>query len=254
MQAAAMSSTTAPVMVVVAHGSPDPRPRGTIGALLRRVRGMRPGLRVELGHLETDEPLLGDTLARLRGSAVLVPLLFGRGYHVKHDIPGVLAGAPHLRAAAAACLGPHPLLVEALHGRLVEAGYRQGSGDAVVLAAAGSLDPESAAGTRHTADMLAARLGGAPVLPAYASAARPTVPEAVELLRSAGHRRIALSSLFTAPGHFATRCAEAAPGLTAEPLGSHPALARLLLHRYDQAAGVHRAVGSARARARLSPV
>jgi sirohydrochlorin ferrochelatase len=230
-------SGPAPTLVAVAHGSPDPRAKETIHALLRLVRALRPGLRVELGHLETDQPLLPATLARLRGGAVLVPLLFSRGYHIKHDIPAVLAGAAHLRTATAACLGPHPLLAEALHSRLREAGYRPGS--AVVLAAAGSLDPESAAGTQHTADLLASRLGGVPVLPAYASAARPTVPEAVAALREAGHaasdEEIAVASCFTAPGLFATRCADAAPGVVVAPLGAHPALARLLLHRYDQA-------------------
>ena len=47
----------------------------------------------------------------------------------------------------------------------------------VVLAAAGSRDPDSAADTRRTADLLAERLGGVPVVPAYASAAAPTVPD-----------------------------------------------------------------------------
>jgi sirohydrochlorin ferrochelatase len=229
------ASASAPTLVAVAHGSPDPRPRHTIRALLRRVAALRPGLRVELGHLEIDEPLLTDTLAGLRGQAVLVPLLFSRGYHVKHDLPAAVAGAPHLAATVAGCLGPHRLLAEGLHGRLVEAGYRRGS--AVVLAAAGSLDPESAAGTQHTADLLATRLGGVPVLPAYASAARPTVPEAIAELRERGYgdEEIAVASCFTAPGLFATRCADAAPGVAAAPLGAHPALARLLLHRYDQA-------------------
>ncbi|MGP3969240.1 sirohydrochlorin chelatase [Streptomyces sp. 6N223] len=234
------ATAPAPALVAVAHGSPDPRARHAVQALLRLVRALRPGLRVELGHLETDEPLLADTLARLRGEAVLVPLLFSRGYHIKHDIPAVIErNAAHLRVATAACLGPHPLLAEGLHSRLMEAGYRKGS--PVVLAAAGSLDPESAAGTHHTADMLAARLGGVPVMPAYASAARPTVAEAVRALRAAGHaaadEEIAVASCFTAPGLFATRCAEAAPGVAAAPLGAHPALARLLLHRYDQARG-----------------
>src|SRR5690606_12328769 len=159
-----------------------------------------------------------------------------RGFHVKHDIPAALAaraarpGRP-LRAVTAPCLGPHPLLAEALRGRLRAAGYRPGT--PVVLAAAGSRDPEAAAGTRRTADLLAARLGGVPVLPAYVTAARPTVPEAVAEL-CARHRvaatDVAVASCFVAPGWFATRCAEAAPGVVAAPLGAHPALARLLLH------------------------
>ncbi|WP_394813294.1 sirohydrochlorin chelatase [Streptomyces johnsoniae] len=225
----------APTLVAVAHGSPEPGALRSVSALIRLVRAMRPGTRVELGHLETDRPLLADTLARLHGDAVLVPLLFGRGYHVKHDIPGVVAQAGHLNVVTAGSLGPHPLLAEALHSRLAEAGYRRGT--AVVLAAAGSRDPESAAGTRYTARMLSARIGGAPVRPAYASAAAPTVPLAVEELRAEGHREVAVASCFVAPGLFAARCAAAAPGVVAAPLGAHPALARLLLHRYDQARG-----------------
>lgn len=229
-----MTDRSLPTLVAVAHGSPDPRAEPSVRALLRLVRALRPAVRVEVGHLGGDRPALAETLGRLRGSAVLVPLLFSRGYHVKHDIPGTLATvADRLRATVAGSLGPHPLLAEALHSRLVEAGYRRGT--AVVLAAAGSRDPESAAGTGYTAAMLAARLGGVPVLPAYASANSPTVPEAVAALRARGHREVAVASCFVAPGRFAERCAGAAPGVVAAPLGHHPALARLVLHRYDQA-------------------
>lgn len=206
-----------------------------VEALLERVRAARPGLDVRLGHVELNEPLLGDTLAALRGPAVLVPLLLGRGHHVKHDLPAALAAAPWVTGAVAAPLGPHPLLAEALHDRLRAAGWSR-AGQAVVLAAAGSRDPDSAADTARTAAALAARLG-VPVVPAYASAAAPTVPEAVAGLagRGADRGRIAVASYFTAPGRFATQTAAAAPWIAADPLGAHPAMARLVLHRYDEA-------------------
>jgi sirohydrochlorin ferrochelatase len=72
-------------------------------------------------------------------------------------------------------------------------------------------------------------------MPAYASAAAPTVPEAVGTLTAQGYRRIAIASNFTAPGRFAAECTAAAPWIAASPLGTHPAMARLLLHRYDEA-------------------
>ncbi|MDN0194375.1 sirohydrochlorin chelatase [Streptomyces sp. S.PNR 29] len=229
-----------PALVVVAHGSRDPRALSTVRALLDRVRELRPGLPVHLGHIELNEPLLPDTLAALKDSAaVLVPLLLSRGYHVKQDIPEMAAAAP-ARTRVAAPLGPHPLLVETLHARLVEAGWRTPLDDAtrratgVVLAAAGSRDPESRVDTGRTARLLAERLG-VPVVPAYASAAAPTVPDAIRALASRGRDRIAVASYFTAPGRFATECAEAAPWIAAAPLGTHPAMARLVLHRYDQA-------------------
>lgn len=46
---------------------------------------------------------------------------------------------------------------------------------------------------------------------------------------------MAVASYFTAPGRFATECARAAPWIASAPLGTHPAMASLLLHRYDQA-------------------
>jgi sirohydrochlorin ferrochelatase len=233
--------SAAPTLVAVAHGSRDPAALRTVGALLASVRVARPGLRAVLGHIELDEPLLTDTLAGLPegGEVVLVPLLFGHGHHVKHDVPAALAAAPHLRGTVAAPLGPHPLLTEALHGRLTEA-LDSGSGsgprpDAVILASAGSRDPDSTAGTRRIAAGLRTRLGGTPVVPAYASAAAPTVPQAARALRAAGHRRIALASCFTAPGRFAAQCAAEAPWTAASPLGPHPALTRLVLHRFDEA-------------------
>ncbi len=83
--------------------------------------------------------------------------------------------------------------------------------------------------------LLSERLGGATVVPAYASAAAPTVPDAVGALAARGHHRVAVASYFTAPGRFAAYCAAAATGPAAAPLGDHPALARLVLRRYDEA-------------------
>ncbi|QTZ91799.1 sirohydrochlorin chelatase [Streptomyces auratus] len=233
----------APTLVAVAHGSRDPRALPAVRALLDRVRALRPGLPVRLGHVELNRPLLGDTLAELRGEAVLVPLLFGRGYHVTHDLPAALAAAPHLTGRIATPLGPHPLLAEALHGRLLEAGFPPDPGPrtAVVLAAAGSRSPRSAQDTARIAQLLSARLGGLPVQPAFAHSAPaadgapPTVADAVRTLTARGHDHLAVAACFTAPGRFATRCADAAPGIAAAPLADHPALARLVLHRYDQA-------------------
>ncbi|MFD7441899.1 sirohydrochlorin chelatase [Streptomyces sp. NPDC059909] len=241
---AAPARSAAPALVAVAHGSRDPRAPRTVTRLLDRVRELRPGLDVRLGHIELDEPLLPDTLAALTAhgdrEAVLVPLLLGRGYHVKRDIPAAVAAAPRLHARIARPLGPHPLLAEALYSRLAEAGWRSadnGSRSAgVVLAAAGSRDPESAADARRTAALLSERLGGVPVVPAYASAVSPTVSDAVRALAARGRHRVAVASYFTAPGRFASAAAAAAPWTSAAPLGAHPAMARLVLQRYDETA------------------
>ncbi|GAA3974078.1 CbiX/SirB N-terminal domain-containing protein [Streptomyces marokkonensis] len=225
-----------PALVVVAHGSRDPRALSTVRALLDRVRALRPALPVRLGHIELNEPRLPGTLAALGdGDAVLVPLLLSRGHHVKQDIPEMAAAAA-ARTRVAAPLGPHPLLVDALHDNLLEAGWplHAPRDVAVVLAAAGSRDPESRTDTDRMAVLLSTRLG-VPVVPAYASAAAPTVPEAVDALTARGCRGVAVASYFTAPGRFSTECLAQAPWIASAPLGVHPAMARLLLHRYDQA-------------------
>ncbi|MEU3183179.1 sirohydrochlorin chelatase [Streptomyces sp. NPDC006923] len=257
-----------PALVVVAHGSRDPRALRTVTALLDRVRALRPDLDVRLGHIEIEQPRLPDTLAALEagraggtGRAVLVPLLLSRGVHVTRDLPAAAAAAPGLDIRIAAPLGPHPLLVETLYARLVEAGWRtsdpggrtpdttddhrpQATG--VVLAAAGSRDPRSAADTRHTAALLSRRLGGVPVVPGYASAASPTIPEALRALAARGCHRAAIASYFTAPGHFATMGAGHAPWIAAAPLGAHPAMAALLLQRYAEASSARHRTGHRR--------
>ncbi|NUL04622.1 sirohydrochlorin chelatase [Streptomyces lunaelactis] len=240
-----MPPTDRPALVAVAHGSRDPRALQTVTTLLDRVRELRPGLDVRLGHVELNEPLLPDTLAALKGDergvsrAVLVPLLLSRGHHVKHDLPQAAAAVPGADMRVAAPLGPHPLLVEALCSRLAEAGWRPEDGTSrsagVVLAAAGSRDPDSVSDVRRTAELLSERLGGVPVVPAYASAVSPTVPAAIRALSARGRHRIAVASYFASPGLFATRSAAATPWIAAAPLGAHPALARLLLRRYDEA-------------------
>ena len=98
----------APALVVVAHGSRDPRALSTVSALLDRVRALRPDVPVHLGHIELNAPLLPDTLAALGDTeAVLVPLLLSRGYHVKQDIPE-MAAASRARTQLAGPPGPPP--------------------------------------------------------------------------------------------------------------------------------------------------
>ncbi|MFJ7990543.1 sirohydrochlorin chelatase [Streptomyces sp. NPDC096351] len=236
------AAPAAPVLVAVGHGSRDPRARATLARLLERVGELRPGLDVRLAHIELNTPLLDTALAELAAEdrdAVLVPLLLAPGHHVGHDLPAALAAVPGLRARVAGPLGAHPLLVEALADRLARAGWTPEDGASrtagVVLASAGSRDPRSGAELRRIAALLGERLGGVPVVPAYASAAAPTVPEAVRALAARGRHRVAVASCFTAPGLFASRAAAHAPWIASEPLGAHPALARLVLHRYDRA-------------------
>jgi sirohydrochlorin ferrochelatase len=161
---------------------------------------------------------------------VIVPLLLSTGYHLTADITGAAATAG---ARVAGPLGPDELLLTALTARLAEAGVPGGT--PVVLAAAGSSDPSAAADVQKQADLLAERLG-VPVVGAFATAARPSVPEAVGELRQRTGQPIAVASYLLAPGHFQDQLHDSGADWVTEPLGGHPALAGLVIERYRTAA------------------
>ncbi|MFD5387501.1 sirohydrochlorin chelatase [Streptomyces sp. NPDC127074] len=239
---------SAPTLLIIAHGSRDPRHAATVDALRARVRSLRPGLRVEAAFLEFNAPRVPQVLARLAAEdateVIALPLLLTRAFHAKTDIPAVLREAtarhPRLSVRQAAVLGPSPLLMDALERRLHEAGLRPADrpSTGVVLASAGSTDPEAIAVIaeiarewRHT--------GWCAVRPAFASASLPRTEDAVRALRAEGVARVAVAPYVIAPGRLPDRIASGAEAagadLLAPVLGPAPELARLLLRRYDEA-------------------
>ncbi|WP_228984220.1 sirohydrochlorin chelatase [Streptomyces sp. DH12] len=232
----------APVLLVVAHGSRDPRHAATVHALVREAAALRPGVRVETAFLDFTVPSVPAVLERLAAEGardvVVLPLLLTRAFHAKADVPAVLRQAPpSLRIRQAAVLGPSPLLLAAVERRLYEAGLTpadKGS-TGVVLASAGSTDPEANAVIAETARELR-RAGWCAVRPAFASASLPRTEDAVRALRSEGARLVAVAPYVIAPGRLPDRIAAgaAAADVLADVLGPSPELARLLLHRYDE--------------------
>lgn len=140
-------------------------------------------------------------------------------------------------------LGPSPLLQAALERRLYEAGLTPAdkSSTGVVLASAGSSDPEAIAVIaeiarewRHT--------GWCAVRPAFASASLPRTEDAVRELRDLGVRRVAVAPYVIAPGFLPDRIdrGSAEADVLARVLGPAPEVARLLLRRYDESCAVGR--------------
>ncbi|MER6274653.1 sirohydrochlorin chelatase [Streptomyces sp900105755] len=234
---------TKPVLLVIAHGSRDPRHAATVHALVRRVRSLRPGLRVETGFLDFNIPSVHGVLESLAAEGVrdvvALPLLLTRAFHAKADIPAVLRDAPpRLRIRQAEVLGPSPLLLSALERRLHEAGLTPAdrSSTGVVLASAGSSDPEAIAVIARLAREWQ-RTGWCAVRPAFASASLPRTEEAVRELRGLGCARVAVAPYVLAPGFLPDRIARGAAeaDVLAEVLGPAPEVARVLLERYDAA-------------------
>jgi sirohydrochlorin ferrochelatase len=219
-----------PVLLAVAHGSRDPAAQQTVLSLAGRAGGLAPGIEVRTAFVQHAGPSLAEALAAAGGRPVtVVPLLLSAGYHLGTDIGGAAgrAGVP-----VAAPLGPDPGLVPALADRLRAAGAPAGT--PVVLAAAGSTDPRAAGDARHQAALLASHLQ-APVLAAFASAARPTVGEAVADLAARTGGPVAVASYLLAPGVFAGRLRASGAAWVSAPLGDHPAVAGLVLERFRRA-------------------
>ncbi|MEV8007673.1 MULTISPECIES: sirohydrochlorin chelatase [Streptomyces] len=239
---------THPTLLVIAHGSRDPRHAATVHALTERVRAERPGLRVETAFLEFNAPSVPRVLERLAAQGadevVALPLLLTRAFHAKTDIPSVLREArarlPRLRIRQADVLGPSPLLNATLGRRLREAGARPGDlpRTGLVLASAGSTDPEAIAVIAEIARELR-HTGWCAVRPAFASALLPRTEDAVRELRAEGVDRVAVAPYVIAPGRLPDRIAAGAEAagadVLADVLGPAPELARLLLHRFDEA-------------------
>jgi sirohydrochlorin ferrochelatase len=240
--------------VAVAHGSSDPRAAAAIGELVplvarrARERGLSvPDLRVAyLGHAAPSVPQVMRTFGP-DAQVTVLPLLLTAAYHSKTDLPRVLARTG-VQLTYGEPLGPHPLLLRALERRLPETALQNPAETGVVLAAAGSSDPEANATITRLAARWQARTGWFAVRPAYASPAAaggqgstagPDPATAITRLREAGARRVVVASYLLAPGLFADRIRDAslAAGAAAvsPALGAAPEVADVLLDRYQEA-------------------
>jgi sirohydrochlorin ferrochelatase len=218
-----------------------------VDALRAGIAALRPGLDVREAYVDVQDPELPSVVAGLPAgeTAVVVPLLLSVGYHVKVDVARAVRSRPG--TVAAGPLGPDPRLAALLDQRLREAGVRDD--DAVVLAAAGSSDPAASQNVEELAGQLRA-LRPNRIVAAYGASAKPSVPEAVAMLRveaaggagagkSAGAvdvgGRVVVASYLLAPGFFHDQLAKAGADLVTEPLLPSPVLAEIALERYDAA-------------------
>ncbi|TDC57788.1 hypothetical protein E1281_03700 [Actinomadura sp. KC345] len=216
--------------------------------LARLVELEHTGQPAHIGHLEGDEAGLHAVLAGLRReedelAAVVVPLSTGPDPALDTAVRAAVAATP-AHAVAAEPLGPHPLIAEALHDRLADAGLARADRIrlmTMVTAASGVIvaTPGDAAAVRQaevTGVLLASRLA-APVFTASLND-EASVKAAAEQLRAAGATSIAVAPhlIGSEPEANLTAPAAAAVGSAhAAPLGAHPALARLAALRYVEA-------------------
>ncbi|GAB4199612.1 MAG: hypothetical protein OHK0022_19960 [Roseiflexaceae bacterium] len=114
-----------PALLLVAHGSPDPKANQPIAAVAERLRD-GPYAAVTLCFLGLNEPLLGPAIdhqiAAGRRRLVVAPYFLQLGGHVAEDLPAIVGEARQRHPAATIALAEHlaydPLVVEVLADRM----------------------------------------------------------------------------------------------------------------------------------------
>ncbi len=200
-------------VVLLSHGSPDPRSRLANDLLSRRV-GHRLNAAVSLASLDHDKARLDGAIAYLSTlgitEIVVVPLLLNVGYHATTDVPEaterVKVAYPGVKLWLAHPVGADAHLLNGLDAVLKVSGYRPAPEIGVVLASAGSAHESARA--RHAALALEWRShgwGGSAV--AFIAGPGPRVSDAVATLRKSQLDTIVVSPFVIAPGVLSHRIA-----------------------------------------------
>ncbi|REJ04070.1 cobalamin biosynthesis protein CbiX [Microbacterium bovistercoris] len=214
-----------PALLAVSHGTSDTQGAADVRSLVAAVRAAAPALEVHEAFVDVQEPDAGAALAAIEGPVVVVPLLLSSGFHVFHDLHGIVAGRAD--AVVADPLGPDPRLAEVLARRLPP-------GDDVVIAVAGSRDDRSAVDAEGMAEQFATRLGR-PVRIGYLAAREPELGALLD-----EHPGAVVSTYLLAHGYFYDLTRKRSEGHpTSKPLldGSEPPaeLVGLVLERFSAA-------------------
>ncbi|MGW1029732.1 sirohydrochlorin chelatase [Streptomyces sp. NPDC002577] len=261
----------APALVLAVPGTPSAAARSLAEEVVSIARSELPGLDARIGYVDGDNdefPALQSVLANTAQErtaryeqavaagadvaapegpvAVVVPLLAGPDSALLRTIRQALMES---RAAAELTdvLGPHPLLAEALHVRLSEAGLARAdrarlftvatAADGIILASVGGTEAVQAAGI--TGMLLAARLA-VPVM-AAALDEEGSIAATAEQLRSSGSAQLALAPYLIGPEiepELLDAAAKEAGCAAADALGAYPAIGKLVLSKYTTALGI----------------
>ncbi|MGV9672111.1 sirohydrochlorin chelatase [Gordonia sp. NPDC003504] len=232
-----------PTLLLVAHGSRDPR----FGDTARRVRAavaqQLPHAEVVLSFLDLDSPTVSECLTGLGDDReiIVVPLLLAPGYHSEVDLPGIVAEADAAASVTITDVVGRTSLTDALSDRLHEAGPRPDDG--IILTAVGSTNPAAELLVRRRAVELSTRLHR-PVDVVFATrlgGGDRYLRNAIRRLKKAGAARIAVSPYFLSAGLLTERVETALDRLTpdclvAGPIGAHPALVDAVTTAYRRQA------------------
>jgi sirohydrochlorin cobaltochelatase len=143
---------TGPALLIVGHGSRDPRGAREFHDLVGLVRRRNPSLTVEGGFIELSRPPISECVDRLaKGGAknvAAVPLMLLSAGHAKDDIPATLVrekmNHPGMSFRYGRAFGIRPELLELMDERVSAVVTESEKKDSAVLVVGrGSSDPDA---------------------------------------------------------------------------------------------------------------
>ncbi|MFL5800489.1 MAG: sirohydrochlorin chelatase [Roseiflexaceae bacterium] len=116
-------------LLIMAHGSPDPRSNAPIYQIARRVRASNHYTAVTVCFLDLNRPGIPEAIDTLAGYGIrrliAAPFFLQLGNHVREDLPAIVDAAharhPTLQISLAEHLAYDPLLVAVIADRVAEA-------------------------------------------------------------------------------------------------------------------------------------
>jgi hypothetical protein len=240
----------APALVIAVPGTAE-ADSADIAAEVAAVAELScPGVDIRVGYLDGEAFTLSDCLHAGTGAAepgqpgsVIVPLLLSPNARADAAVARI-AGQSQDSVTVGAHLAPHPLVAEALHARLAEAGLvRHGRSSGLSISAGGlgivvlsDVGEEAAAAVSVAAVLLASRLS-VPVVPA--SLGDPeSIANAILRLGESGAQQPVLAPCLIGPEISQAVLDDLSAALgapCAAPLGAHQAVGQLVAIRYGAA-------------------
>jgi sirohydrochlorin cobaltochelatase len=242
-----------PALLIVGHGSRDPRGAQEFHELVALLRARDAGLKVEGGFIELSRPPISECVERLVGAGAreisAVPLMLLAAGHAKDDIPATLVrekmSHPEVNFHYGRALGIRPELLELMDGRVsavVPEDEREKT--AVLVVGRGSSDPDANSDLAKIARLFYEGRPYPMVETAFVSLAPPSVREALERCERLGVRRVVVFSYFLFTGVLEERIREQCEAFGAESglevryagyFGPDARVADLVLERYREA-------------------
>lgn len=242
-----------PALLLVGHGTRDPRGVREFEELVELTRRRNPELPIEGGFIELSRPPISECVERLaEGSRRIsaVPLMLFAAGHAKDDIPATLVrekmSHPDLSFRYGRALGIRPELLQLMDERVSAVVPKEEKEEtAVLVVGRGSSDPDANSDLSKVARLFWEGRPYSMVEGAYVSMTPPSVVEGLERCRRLGARRVVVFSYFLFTGVLEERIRLQSEEYAADNpevevryagyFGPHARISDLLMERYAEA-------------------